>query len=56
MNAIREKILVIFYTEILTRKVDLQPFFTGETIKKNKQINFSGRNFSAEHNFVFTQM
>ena len=43
--------MVIFYTEILPRKVVLWCFFLCETSEKNPQINFSSQNLSIERNF-----
>ena len=45
------KTIVIFYTEILTRKVVLWSFFTSETKWKNPQFNFLSQNLSIERNF-----
>ena len=44
--------IVIFYTEILTRKVVLWCFFMSEPSEKiGTQFNFSCQNLSIEHNF-----
>ena len=43
--------IVIFYTEILTRKVVLWCFFMSKTSEKNPQFNFSSENLNIEHNF-----
>ena len=43
--------LVIFYTDILMRKVVLWCFFMSETSEKNPQLNFLSQNPSIECNF-----
>ena len=43
--------IVIFYTEILTRKVDLWYFFHKWNKWKNPQFKFSSQNLSAERKF-----
>ena len=49
----RKNKIIIFYTDILMRKVDFAVFFFHEW--KNLQIKFSSKNFIVEHNFI-TQM
>ena len=44
---------ITFYTEILTRKVELWIFFTRFTHEKTQQNNFSRQNFSVERIFTF---
>ena len=39
---------IMFYTEILTGKVDLWIFFTRFTVEKTRQTTFSCQNFSVE--------
>ena len=46
-----QKKTVIFYTEILTRKVVLWYFSTSEMSEKNPQFNFLSQNLSKERNF-----
>ena len=40
---------ITFYTEILTRKVELWIFFTRFTCEKTSQNNFSCQNLSVEY-------
>ena len=47
--------ITIFYTVILTRKVDLPSFFMCETSEKIRKINFKRQTFNIEYNF-FTFM
>ena len=47
-----EREIVIFYTDILTRKVVLWSFFKSETSEKKPQINFLSENLSIERNFL----
>ena len=46
--------MAIFYAEVLTRKFDLQSFFTNETGNtwKNPQFKFSSQNLSIECKFL----
>ena len=42
---------IMFYTEILTRKVELWIFSLVSLVKKTPQNNFSSQNFSVENNY-----
>ena len=43
--------IVIFYTEILMRKIVLWSFFMSETNEKKPQFNFSSQNLNIERHF-----
>ena len=44
---------ITFYTEILSRKVELWIFSTRFTPEKTPQNNFSSQNFSVENNYFY---
>ena len=44
---------ITFYTEILTRKVELWIFSLVSLVKKKSQNNFSCQNYSVENNTIY---